>query len=88
MDSKKTLLAFPCDFPIKILGKATFDFEAAVVTIIRKHIPDLSEGAITLKTSQEGKYLSITATLYIENQAQIDALYNELVSCKLVIMVL
>lgn len=88
MDSKKSLLTFPCDFPIKILGKATFDFESTVVTIIRKHIPRLSEGAITLKTSQEGKYLSITAMLRIESQEQIDALYNELVNCKLVIMVL
>lgn len=88
MSTKKTSLHFPCHFPMKILGKANFEFEAAAVTIIRKHIPNLSEGAIALKTSREGNYLSITATVYVENQAQLDELYKELVASELVIMVL
>lgn len=88
MDTKKTLLNFPCHFPMKILGKANFEFESAVIPIIRKHVPNLSEGAIALKTSQQGNYLSITATVYVESQAQLDALYKELVACELVMMVL
>ena len=88
MDTKKTILTFPCDFPIKILGKANFDFEAAVLTIIRKHVPHLSEGAVQLKPSNEGNYLSITAMVHVESQTQLDNLYQELVACKLVLMVL
>ena len=88
MNPKKSLLNFPCDFPIKILGKADFTFESTVLTIIRKHIPNLSEGAIQLKTSQQGNYLSITAIVCVESQAQLDDLYRELVASELVLMVL
>jgi len=88
VNTKKTLLNFPTHFPIKILGKADFSFESTVITIIRKHIPNLSEGAVQLKSSQKGNYLSITATVYVESQAQLDALYQELVDCELVLMVL
>ena len=88
MTSDKSTLTFPCDFPIKVLGKSNFEFESAVLTIIRKHIPNLSEGAVQLKTSQEGNYLSITATLYVESQKQLDDLYRELVASEFVLMVL
>lgn len=87
--SKPTdLLQFPCDFPVKILGKVGFEFEGTVVSIIRKHFPQLSEGAIELKSSKKGNYVSITATLHAENKAQLDALYQELVDCKEVLIVL
>jgi uncharacterized protein len=88
MNSKKSVLDFPGDFPIKILGKANFAFESTVLTIIRKHIPNLPEGAIQLKTSEKGNYLSITAVLHVENQTQLDNLYRELVASELVLMVL
>ena len=89
-DSRESnlLIQFPCDFPIKIIGKSGFDFEAEVLTIIRKHIPNLSEGAIVLTPSEKGNYLSITATVYVESQAQLDGLYKALVGSKLVMMVL
>lgn len=88
METQKTLLKFPCDFPIKILGKANFDFESTVLMIIRKHIPNLPEGAIALKTSGKGNYLSITATVPVETQTQLDELYRELTACASVLMVL
>jgi uncharacterized protein len=87
-EPSENLIKFPCDFPIKIFGKASFEFESAVVTIIHKHIPNLSEGAIKLKFSNNEKYLAITALVPVKNQEQLDALYQELVASKLVIMVL
>lgn len=88
MNSDQSKLTFPCDFPIKILGKSNFEFESTALTIIRKHIPNLSEGAVQLKMSQEGNYLSITATVYVESQKQLDDLYRELVASEFVLMVL
>lgn len=87
-ENPKSLIEFPCDFPIKILGKSGFDFESAVLMIIRKHIPNLPEGAIQLKPSEKGSYLSITAVVYVESQAQLDAIYQDLVASELVMMVL
>ena len=87
-ESPESLIQFPCDFPIKIFGKAGFEFESAVVTIIRVHIPNLSEGAIQLRASKNGNYVSMTASVTVESQIQLDALYRDLVACELVMMVL
>lgn len=88
MADNHNLLQFPCNFPIKIMGKAGFEFESSVLTIIRRHIPHLAEGAITLKPSKQGNYLSITAIVHVENQVQLDNLYRDLVACEWVLMVL
>jgi putative lipoic acid-binding regulatory protein len=82
------ILQFPCDFPVKVLGKAGIEFEGAVVSIIRKHFPQLSEGAIQIKPSKKGNYISLTATLHANSKAQLDALYQELVNCEAVLMAL
>jgi uncharacterized protein len=87
-EKPESLIHFPCDFPIKIFGKAGFEFESTVVTIIRKHAPNLSEGAIQLKSSGKGNYVSMTALVYVKSQMQLDDLYRDLVACELVMMVL
>ena len=52
---EETLLEFPCDFPIKAMGKAAEDFDSHVVQIVRNHVDDLPEGAITTRPSSNGK---------------------------------
>lgn len=84
----KTLLEFPCDFTLKIFGLANPEFETTVLSIIRKHIPDLKENAFNFRPSKDEKYLAITATVYIINKEQLDATYTELSSNPLVLMVL
>ena len=79
---------FPCTFPIKIVGLANDTFELSVLTIIKKHFPDLAEGSLKQKPSGEGKYLSITATVLAENKQQLDDLYQALSDCPDVIMAL
>lgn len=76
--SQETLLEFPCQFPIKVMGDNSEAFEADVAVIARKHIPDLGEGAIRSKTSRTGKYRSVTLTFTATSKAQIDNIYLEL----------
>ena len=47
-DNDESLLSFPCDFPIKAMGKTEDDFDALVVGLIRNHCPDILEGAISI----------------------------------------
>lgn len=81
-------LVFPCDFPIKIMGKADLDFQAAMLGIVRKHAPDLGEAAVDLRYSKEGKYLSITAMIHAVSREQLDAIYRELSADPRVMMLL
>jgi uncharacterized protein len=83
-----SLLKFPCDFPIKIMGPATDAFELAALTIIHKHCPDLAEGAISTRRSKDGNYLGMTVIIHATSQAQLDAIYSELSAHELVLMAL
>lgn len=83
-----TVIRFPCQFLIKIMGLADPEFEGIVVMILNQHVPDLGEGAITTKYSRGGKYISITAAIRATSQAQLDALYRALTSHPKILMVL
>jgi uncharacterized protein len=83
-----TLLEFPCDFPIKVMGAATDDFRSLALGIITRHFGQLAEGSIEERPSSGGKYLGITVTVRAESKAQIDAAYGELTSCRQVLVAL
>lgn len=88
-DSEKpSLLKFPCEFPIKIMGKADLNFQAAALGIVRKHAPSLGEAAIESRYSKENKYISLTVTIQATSQEQLDEIYHELNAHELVLMVL
>jgi uncharacterized protein len=88
MTDQHSLLEFPCSFPLKAIGTGADDFETVVMLIVRKHVPDLGEGAISTRPSGGGKYLAVTVTFVAESRAQLDALYQELSDHERVVMVL
>lgn len=81
-------ITFPCEFPIKVFGQTSMDFEASVITILHKHVPDLPEGAIQLRGSKQGNYTSMTIKVPADSQEQLDAIYRELTASTEVLMVL
>ena len=86
--TENSALKFPTDFPIKIMGLATKEFESAVRDIFQKHFPELTETAISFRNSADGKYLSMTIVVYATSKAQLDAVYMELTSSEHVLMAL
>ncbi len=87
-DDKPSLLTFPCDFPIKVFGTATDEFETTALSIIHKHVPNLPENSLRSRPSKDNKYLAITVTVPINSQKQLDDIYIELTACPLVLMAL
>lgn len=84
----ESLIKFPCDFPIKIMGDNCAEFEAEIIRIVRQHVPALGEGAVRQRQSGRGNYLAITVTVRAESKSQLDALYRALSACELAKMVL
>ena len=80
--SEDTLLEFPCDFPIKIMGSRTDDFAQTMVEIVLRHAPDFAVETVEMRASRAGNYLSITS------KDQLDALYRELTAHPMVKVVL
>lgn len=86
--SEESLLTFPCEFPVKIMGRASENFEADVVAIVRKHAPDLSAAAISNRPSSKGNYIAITVTVNATSKEQLDNIYLELNGHESVVMTL
>ncbi|HEV3010977.1 MAG TPA: DUF493 domain-containing protein [Burkholderiales bacterium] len=81
-------LAFPCEFPIKVMGRKQPRFVQAVTAIVRKHAPDFDAATIEMRPSRQGKYLSVTCIVRATSREQLDALYLELCDHPDVVMVL
>lgn len=74
--SEETLLEFPCQFPIKAMGKADLEMDILVVEIIRRHAPEI--GAVTTRPSKDGVYLAVTVIIEASSKPQLDAIYQDL----------
>ena len=61
---------------------------AFVVGIVSSHVGDINEGAVAVRASRNGKYVSVTVTFEARNQEQLDALYRELSGHERILMVL
>jgi len=88
MSSKKSVLQFPCTFPVKVMGRNTDEFTALVNSIFAKHLPSLDDAEMSRRLSNGDKYLSITVTFQARSQEQLDEIYEELNGHKLVLMTL
>ena len=75
---RESLLDFPCDFPVKIIGEVSDQFEKDIIGIVRQHYPLLQDDAIQRQTSKQGTYLALSITVHAISQASLDALYQDL----------
>jgi len=87
-EQTENLLQFPCDFSIKAMGKAEPDFDLLVYELVRRHAPEIHEGAVRSRTSKGGKWVSITITLRAQSRKQLDAIYMDLSAHEKIVMAL
>ena len=87
-EEEESPLKFPCQFPIKAMGRTHCNLDLQVVEIVRRHAPDIPEGAVYSRESAAGNYVSVTVVVNATSRAQLDAIYQELVDCESVIMAL
>ena len=83
-----TLFNFPCQFPLKVMGRKSDDFRSLVIGIVQKHAGTIEPTQIEERPSKDGNYLSLTCTFEAQSREQLDALYRELTSCEHVLIVL
>jgi putative lipoic acid-binding regulatory protein len=87
-DDQPSLIEYPSDFPLKILGHTRPGFAQAIVAVVKKHAPDFDEATLTMRASKKGKYLSLTCVIRATSRQQLDALYLELSDHPMVVMAL
>lgn len=72
----ETLIEFPCDFPIKVMGDATSSFASEITTVIQETLPSFDKSGITSTASSNGKYISLTCTVHVTSKPQLDNIYR------------
>ena len=75
--SDETILEFPCEFPIKLMGRDTPSFRNTVRSLVEKHTGRLSNDAIQSSLSRNGRFISITLTVNAQSRQQLDDIYRD-----------
>ncbi|PIE43099.1 MAG: hypothetical protein CSA50_06835 [Gammaproteobacteria bacterium] len=81
-------IAFPCDYPIKVIGDGVPDFKDFVIRTIQGHAPDLDTDQVNLNASKNGKYLSVRLTIVATGEVQLKKIFADLKASGRVHMVL
>ncbi|MEP7058339.1 MAG: DUF493 family protein [Caldimonas sp.] len=85
---EQSLIEYPSQFPIKVMGANADGFAAAVIAIARQFDPLLDDAAVESRLSKAGNYLSLTVTITATSREQLDELYRTLSTHPMVKVVL
>jgi putative lipoic acid-binding regulatory protein len=85
---KESLIDYPSQFPIKVMGAKAEGFVHALSEIARRFDPAFDASTIELRDSKNGNYLGVTLTVTATSRAQLDELYRALSSHPMVKVVL
>ncbi|PKO45237.1 MAG: hypothetical protein CVU29_08695 [Betaproteobacteria bacterium HGW-Betaproteobacteria-22] len=70
------LMEFPCHFAIKVMGETHDDFSSTIIEVIQSVVPDFNAEHIEMRASSAGKYISLTCTVHVKSQVQLDSVYR------------
>lgn len=82
------LLTFPCDFPIKVMGKTQPDFAETIVALLQRFDPAFDAARVEMRPSRAGNYIGLTCTVRAQSRAQLDDIYRMLTAHPMVSVVL
>jgi uncharacterized protein len=84
----ESLIEYPSDFPIKIMGAMQDAFAQTMVDLVMEHDPSFHAGRMEMRPSSKGTYLSLTVTVRATSREQLDNLYRALTAHPMVKVVL
>ena len=75
---QQSLLQYPTDYPIKVVGRPSGEFRARVHATMLRHAPKLDSDRVSERLSENGNFLSISYVIVAESSEQVIALVNDL----------
>jgi uncharacterized protein len=85
---QESLIEYPSQFPIKVMGVKAEGFVHAVTAIARQFDPEFDAASVELRDSSAGNYLGVTITVTATSREQLDELYRTLSTHPMVKVVL
>ena len=84
----ESALTFPCEFPIKMMGRDTPEFRATARALVEKHAGAVGDEAVQAALSRNGRFVSVTVTITATSQQQLDDIYQDVSDHEDVLMAL
>ena len=81
-------IEFPCDYPIKVMGRSSEAFESIILEVFERHAPGFDQQTIAAKISSKATFTSLTITITATGPEQLEALHQDLLATGHVTMVL
>jgi putative lipoic acid-binding regulatory protein len=88
MSGSDELFGFPCEFPIKVMGRDSESFRTLTLAIVERHVGPIAAERISERPSSKGRFLALTYTIRAESRAQLDRIYQDLTDSGVVLVAL
>ncbi len=75
--SEESALQFPCEFPIKMMGRDTAEFRATARALVENHVGGVGDDRVQTSVSRNGRFVSVTVTITATSQQQLDDIYQD-----------
>jgi putative lipoic acid-binding regulatory protein len=85
---KTSLIDYPSDFPIKVMGKQDPALAQTLTDVVTEHDPNFDPSTVEIRMSKAGNYVGLTFTVKATSREQLDALYQALHAHPMVSVVL
>ena len=85
---EQSLIEYPSQFPIKVMGANVEGFAEAIAMVARQFDPGFDAASIETRPSKAGNYLGVTITITATSREQLDELYRTLSTHPMVKVVL
>lgn len=85
---EQSLITYPSDFPIKVMGANVEGFADAMVHVARAFDENFDHRTIEHRPSKAGNYLGLTVAVRVTSREQLDEVYRTLTSHPMVKVVL
>lgn len=87
-ESEAPKIEFPCEYPIKVLGRSGDALESVILEVFERHAPGFDRRSVSMRASSKGTFTSITITITATGRDQLEALHQDLLATGRVNMVI
>ncbi len=71
-------IEFPCDYPLKVVGRSGDDFQKVVLDVIDIHAPGFDQTTVSIQESSGGKFQSVRVTITATGEPQLKSIFEDL----------
>ena len=86
--NEESPLTFPCEFPIKVMGRDTPGFRNTARALVENHVGVVDDERVQAATSRNGRFVSVTVTITATSQDLLDDIYRDVTAHDDVLMAL